>query len=95
MPIVQQGQSLLDMAVQHCGDAGQAFEIGRINGGLSITHQLTPGMSLEIPEPNQPGIVKFLRDNNMVPATGTSLFGAAEVLEGIDYWEIEVDFIVS
>jgi hypothetical protein len=94
MVTVEQGQNMLDVALQHCGNTSAAFAIAKLNG-LSLTDDLIAGSSLIIPDVVEPAMVQYLSDNNIVPATGTSLIGEVEAPGGIDYMAIEVDFIVS
>ncbi|NDV45513.1 LysM domain-containing protein [Paludibacter sp. 221] len=65
---VQQGQTLFDIAVQHCGDAQAVIPIAQAND-ISITGELVAGTSLAIPEPLNKRIVNYYKINNIVPAT--------------------------
>jgi len=85
------GQSLWDMALQHCGRADAAFSIARMNG-LNITDSLTPGTVLVLPAVTNKRVVKYYVDNGIMPATGASTSSATG--EGIGYWVIEADFEV-
>ena len=46
---VLHNQSILDIAIQHTGNVYNAFAIAKANG-LSITHDLTPGETISIPQ---------------------------------------------
>jgi len=90
--VVDQGQSLFDVAVQHCGSTSAVFDIAVLNG-LSITDKLLPGTTLLIPAPVDSGLVQYVLINGFIPAT--DLTEAGEIPDGIDYWAIGIDFIVS
>jgi len=94
--ILQQGQGLMDVAVQHCGDAGALFSLALANG-LSITEELSPGTILELPEVSNVGIKKYFSDKELVPATGEDSNKKFIELspEGVDYWAISEDFIIQ
>ncbi|MOA43351.1 hypothetical protein D3C78_1654920 [compost metagenome] len=91
--VVQQGQCLIDIAIQHCGDASAAFAIAALNG-LSVTDDVLPGVDLLIPEILDKGMTDYFLKNGFVPATG-SVKPENYTLSGIDYMGIEIDFIVS
>lgn len=93
---VKQGQSLLDIAVQYCGDAAAAFDIAKINN-LTFSSSLEAGTSINlIPSLNE-GLSKYFKNGNHTPATAANLKTQIiePILSGIDYWAIETDFIVS
>ncbi|WP_367867903.1 hypothetical protein [Pedobacter sp. WC2423] len=92
--VVDQGQSLLDVALQHCGDVSVIFDIAVLNG-VSVTEKLKPGTVLILPEVSDAGMVRYFFQNNFIPATDTGSVKAIELPEGIDYWAIGIDFIVS
>lgn len=94
MIVVDQGQSLIDVAIQHLGDATGAFDLALVNG-LSITEKLVPGRLLIPSEVLNPGLVKYYLDNGYRPATYITEAGEVELPRGIDYWAIGIDFIVS
>jgi hypothetical protein len=68
MVTVEQGQCLMDIAVQHCGDATAIFEIAALNN-IEITGLLVEGTQLLIPTPYNAAIVNYLKEKNAVPAT--------------------------
>jgi len=92
---VLNGQSLFDIAIQHCGDTKAAFAIAEMNG-LSVTDQLTVGQDVEIPDPYDRDVVGYFASRGINPATAINadVFDSVED-EGLDYWILEVDFIVS
>lgn len=92
---VHQGQCLADIAIQHCGDMTAIFEIAELNG-LEITALVEPGSQLEVPDPYDPALVKYLAERNHIPATGDAVEAeTVRPLTGIDYWAIEIDFEIQ
>ena len=63
------GQTIFDVAIQHCGNANAAFQIAALNE-LSLTDDLTPGQSLQIPDVMNIAVVKYYKLNSLIPATG-------------------------
>ena len=49
MITVTSRQSVLDIALQHCGSLEAAFDIAQSNG-ISLTDDLTTGQSMSVPE---------------------------------------------
>jgi len=89
---VLQGQNLLDIAVQHTGSTEAVFLLAMENG-LGITDELTPGMVLN-PVPVQNRRVRnYFANNNLKPATAITADDMIE--EGIEFWYVEYDFVVS
>lgn len=92
--IVYQGQNLLDKTLELTGDIDNAFEMGLLNG-ISITDDLATGIVLESVEPTAPLVVELFHTNNR-PATALSdISGNDNQGQGIDFMEIENDFIVA
>lgn len=76
---VMQGQSLLDIAIQHTGDLRHAFDIA-IKNKMGLTTELTPGMLLLIPNlENNFKNIQFYKRKNARPASADSS------LTGIDF----------
>ena len=78
-------QSLLDIALQHAGGAEAVFDLG-------IGQQLvaTPILSKEV--------TNYYAVHNICPATAITNDTINEILgdgEGIEFWAIEYDFVVS
>lgn len=92
---VLDGQSLFDIAIRRCGDAKAAYAIAELNG-LSITEPLMAGQALEIPEPYDKDVSGYFSSRNIEPATALTadVFDSVED-EGLDFWIVEVDFIIS
>jgi hypothetical protein len=92
---VEQGQCMMDIAVQHCGDATALFEIAELNG-KSFTDLIDAGTNITIPDAYNPAIVKYLADKMIVPATSDAA-EATDVapLKGIGYMTIGSTFKVK
>ncbi len=92
---VSEKQSLFDVAIEKGGSFESVMELAILNG-LSITERLTPGQQLELPSVIDNDVVNYYSSKGIVPeTTSTESDDSVPVLEGIDYWAIEVDFIVS
>lgn len=90
---VLSGQTLIDIAMQELGDASRLFELAQLNG-LLPTDDVIAGSVLIVPayETNRQNIVRQLQINK--PSTGSTIVEQA-LLEGVDYWAVGIDFIVS
>lgn len=95
---VRHNQTLLDIAIQTLGDISGVFLLAELND-LEITQDLKTGMELVFPGTlENKRIVKSYVEKALIPATAISpdLSGNDGVLlEGIEFWGIEYDFIVS
>lgn len=88
-------QNLFDIALQETGSIDTVFAIAVANG-INITDEIPPGTELVIPEvEGNADVYRYYRANNLRPASGSIQATEIEILEGIDYWYIEMDFIVS
>lgn len=85
-------QSLFDIAIQKCGSIEAAYDIAILNG-LSITDELTAGQVLNLPTVVNSNIADYYESKGIAPATAVT--AADLIFEGIDYWGIDVDFIVQ
>ncbi len=90
--IVYQGQSFLDKTLELTGSIENAFEMALLNG-ISITDDLEIGQSLKGTEITDANITNLFTPANR-PATAISLINK-EDNDGINYMEIENDFIVQ
>jgi hypothetical protein len=94
------GQTLLDSAIQQVGGMDGLFILARLNG-FSVTHDLTDGQQLEYPlTPVNRQVQTAFQNNGWKPASATTQVKAGDPppvnqLEGVDYWGIEIDFIIS
>lgn len=68
----RRGQSLLDIAMQHCGDAAMWHEVAKANG-LEDTWVAEGGEKLEVPAGVMPGVVQMLEREGVVPCTGMDI----------------------
>ena len=65
---VQSGQSLWDIAVQHCGSADAALDVAALNG-LLPTGQPKTGETIFVPEEENKKVVRYYAEHGIVPAT--------------------------
>lgn len=88
-------QTLLDIAVQELGDNSRAMELAVING-LKVTDQLIAGSQILVPDysTDKRYLVTLFADDANKPGTGNTDIENAE-FQGIGYWRIEQNFIVS
>lgn len=93
---VQQGQCLMDIAIERCGSATALFDLALLNG-LSITEDVSIGFELLLPPVVNVGIAKYFADKQIIPATGERNKKQLEILEpqGIGHWRIGINFKVS
>jgi hypothetical protein len=87
--IVQPGQTIIDLAIQYCGSVEVANELAQLND-KSITDELQVGETLLVPEVFNKRVRQVVVEQSIQPATN---LGDDE--EGIGYWGIEYDFIIS
>lgn len=94
--IVKNGQSLFDIALQMCGNAESAFDLALMNG-LAVSDELTNGQVLELPAVAEKQIVQQYAVDNVFPATAITADQYNETIEGegIEFWGIGFDFIIS
>jgi len=93
--LVADNQSLFDVAIQRMGSAEAALTIALLNN-LSITDTLEAGRSISAPLSGNM-IVEYYKNKGIVPGTSVTdeSDGGGLILEGIGYWAIGVDFVVS
>lgn len=99
MAIVLHNQSLLDFAIQHTGNAQNAFEIAMANG-ISISDDISSGSNLIIPDSvvMDVDIRNYYQSKAIQPATALTTIiddNTEPSPEGIGYWIIGDDNIVS
>ena len=86
------GQSLFDLAIQGTGSIEGVFGLAKA-AGLSITDELPSGMVIPVPIPlADPQVAEYYAARRITPATATT---TDIILEGVEFWNIELDFIVS
>lgn len=66
--IVQSGQSLFDIAIQHCGGLGSVFAIAEANN-LMPTATLSIGQKISVPDVENKKVVRYYEEHGIVPAT--------------------------
>lgn len=90
-----EGQALVDIAMEYCGDALRVFELADLNN-ISVTQELQPGTSLIIPdsEIDKIKIIAAFTNEGLHPASKEDEFEDSD-FDGVDYWIIEEDFIVQ
>jgi len=91
--IVLEGQSLLDIAVQECGSVEAVIAIAVLNN-ISITDDLQVGQVLQMPAPVNKQIAQYYKSKNLKPATAGNLDFMNQD-EGVGFWSIGNDFIIS
>jgi hypothetical protein len=91
-------QSLLDVAIRHCGTVQAVVDIAILNN-ISITADLVPGQLIELPSKDYGNqeVINFFVINNIDPATALTQDNEAltEGNSGIGFWEIGNNFIVQ
>lgn len=90
-------QSILDLSLQHCGSLESAYALAEGNG-ISVTDDLTTGAQLSTPEVMDKDVTLHYGLNSIQPATHITNAEINDILnigEGIEFWAIEFDFIVS
>lgn len=96
--IILHNQSLLDIAIQHTGTAENAFDLALANN-RSITDDLEAGESIGLTAygiQQNKDILSYYQAKKLQPATAISGdYSTDNSLQGIDYWAIQMDFVVS
>jgi len=91
-------QTLLDISIYLFGTAIGAMSLAIAND-ISLTDDLEVGTVLQVPENTDFGqrlIAEYFQNKSLKPATGiTTIEKEIETPSGIDYWAIEVDFVVQ
>lgn len=94
---VYERQSMLDVAVQHSGGIESVFDLALMNG-LSITADLNPyDTLLECESVVDSDLVDYYSNKGIVPSTAITATDIAQTIadEGVEFWTIGEDFIVS
>ena len=93
---INEGQTILDIAIQHCGDVELAYDLAVANG-LNFSDDLIIGNEMvvfDVALEKKKVVEVFNNPNNiLVPASRKD--DANVALEGIGYWAIGVDLVVS
>jgi hypothetical protein len=85
-------QSLVDVAMMRCGSADAAYDIALLND-IPLTAIVNPGTKLLLPPVVNKSVVSLYASKGYAPATAPDVI--EDALEGVGYWYISVDFIVS
>lgn len=88
-------QSLWDIALQTCGSIEAVFELAEANG-LAVTDALTPGQVIAYSPDSirNKQVVQHYANHRVIPST--AIAEESTILpEGIEYWNIELDFKIS
>lgn len=93
------GQSLFDLAMQELGSVEGVFELAE-KADVSLTDELAVGVLLNVPvDPLDRQVVDYYKANGITPATAITkdnTSGGGDIsMEGIEFWAVEYDFIVS
>jgi hypothetical protein len=91
---VLNGQSLFDLAVQEGGSVEAVFDLA-LAAGLGITADMPAGTLLAAPAVVSRRVADYYRTNSIRPATALSANDAALLHEGVEFWMVEYDFMVS
>lgn len=95
---VLNGQSLFDLAVQGMGDISGVFDLAEM-AGMQITDELTTGQLIELPPAVDRQVAGYYASHGIIPATAITIDSTADdgglLLEGIEFWGIEYDFMVN
>lgn len=91
-----EGQSIIDLAVQELGSVEAAF-VFALKNDLSLSDDTVPGQEFSLTDVEDKTLVNYYAQKNIKPATGLSDADntIAQDNEGIGYWTIGTDFIVS
>ena len=96
MITVTSRQSVLDIALQHCGSLEAAYDIAAGND-ISLTDDLATGQTLSVPEATDATMAQHYSVKGFQPATAITQAEINDTLnigEGVEFWGIEYDFIV-
>lgn len=81
--MIQPGQSLVDIVLQHMGDLSALFQVAAENG-ISVTDPLRAGGTIMLPATTEnPRNVRYFVDKEVMIGTAR-----VESLAGIGYWDI-------
>lgn len=97
MITVTSQQSALDLALQFCGGLEAAFDLA-LRNDISITDDLQDGQQFEVPAIVSKDVTNYYSIHDIRPATAITTDAINEIIgtgEGVDFWGIEYDFVVS
>lgn len=94
---VKERQTIFDVALEACGAWTAAYAIAEKNN-RSLTDDLVAGEVLELPAVVDSRVVEHFRQDGTSPATGITAEETSTLLyggEGVDFWRIGFEFIIS
>lgn len=93
MTKVMKGQCLLDIAVQETGSIENVLELAILND-ISITDELVPEEDVNVSADliHQKKNLQYYRARELKPASEDA---NSQLQEGIEFWYVEYDFVVS
>jgi len=91
--VVHSGQSIFDIAIQHCGSVDAAYDVAVLNS-LPLDAILMPGQTLLIPKVTDKRVVDEFERRGVVPGTVFWLVDEPKE-EGLEFWYLEIDFVIS
>lgn len=98
MIIALHNQTVLDVAIRHCGTVEAVADITILNN-ISITDDLVPGQLIELPSKDYGNqeVINYFSANKIDPATALTEehIALTEGDSGIGFWEIGNNFIVQ
>lgn len=97
--VVLDCQSLLDLAIQELGDISGIFDLAE-KANVSLTDELAAGQEIELPlQLSDKQIAGYYASRRITPATAITISSTSGdgnlLMEGVEFWGIEYDFIVS
>lgn len=84
------GQNILDVAAQETGIASNAYDIAKANN-LVLTDEIDTDIEIAVPTlTNNKKVRDVFQRKNIKPSSSDN-----EVLDGIDFMTIQLDFIIQ
>lgn len=91
---VKDQQNLLDVAIELYGGIEAAFDLALLNS-INVTDDVVGMLLSDRAKTVDPSVVKTYQRNQIKPATAYIDNIEGGTMEGIGYWAIEMDFVVS
>ncbi len=93
---VLNNQNFLDIAIMYTGIVENSFDIAVFNE-MSLTDQLTPGMSLTVPDDleTDPDTVSYFMRQSLQPAMGVNDSISVPEGKGVGWMKVSKDFKVG
>lgn len=90
---IKAGQTINDIAIQQCGTAESRFDIALLNG-MGITDALTPGQQIATGGTVVFDVADYFRKYKLYPSSAATQT-ADLAPQGVEFWAVEFDFVVS